>query len=245
MSKLKINYEKLHALSFLNREDIYKGKENIDYDKFSTRLGEIENDPFIGFVGSQYTEAKVRVLFLGKSNAESASKDQNKDIQINRYLRAFRESSQNFESRYREYAKQYSDKTSGAFRTWDINQYSVYFRNKTRLDVEEIAYANIVPFRYKGAPERVKINEGKRKVYEIAFNNFTNKFISITKPHQIIPLGVNLVEDAINRFINPEDLEIKISGGIFRLVGDSRMKVKGKQTLDEAIKDYEDLLLEN
>ena len=242
---MKINYEKLHELSFLNREDLYKDKENINFDYFSKRLKEKENDPFIGFVGSQYAEAKVRVLFLGKSNAESASWGQDKDIQINQYLRNFRDSSENLENRYRDYAKQYSDKSSGSFRTWNINQYPVYFRNKTRLDVEDIAYANIVPFRYIGAPERVKISEGKRKVYEIAFENFTNKFISIIQPHQIIPLGVNLVDDAINRFIRVDDLDIKISGGIFRLVRDSRMKDEGKRTLNAAIKDYEDLILEH
>ena len=65
---MKINYEKLHELSFLNRENLYKEKENINFNYFSKRLGEIENDPFIGFVGSKYAEVKVRVLFLGKSN---------------------------------------------------------------------------------------------------------------------------------------------------------------------------------
>ena len=134
---MKINYEKLHELSFLNREDLYKDKESIEFDKFSTQLREIENDPFIGFVGSKFAEAKVKVLFLGKSNAESIEpRHQNKDIRINQYLRNFRDSTENLENRYREYAKQYSDKSSGAFSTWNINQYSVYFRNRTRLDVE-------------------------------------------------------------------------------------------------------------
>ena len=65
---MKIDYRKLHELSFLNRKDLYKDKDNINFDNFSTRLGEIENDPFIGFVGSRYADAKVRVLFLGKSS---------------------------------------------------------------------------------------------------------------------------------------------------------------------------------
>ena len=242
---MKIDYRKLHELSFLNRKDLYKDKDNINFDNFSTRLGEIENDPFIGFVGSRYADAKVRVLFLGKSNAESIkSEHQDKDIRINQYLHNFRNSTENFESRYKEYARQFSDKSSGAFATWDINQYSVYFRNITRLDVEEIAYANIVPFRYIGAPERYKIIDGKRRVYEIAFESFTNKFIDIVKPHQIIPLGVNLPEDAINRFIDKKDLDIKISDGIFRLVGDSKMKDEGKRTLNNAIQDYEAKLAE-
>jgi len=241
---MKIDYRKLHELCFLNREDLYKDKESVNFDNFSTRLGEIENDPFIGFVGSRYADTKVRVLFLGKSNAESRLDHQHKDIRINEYLQNFRDSAENFESKYKEYARQFSDKSSGAFKTWDINQYSVYFRNITRLDVEEIAYANIVPFRFIGAPENYKIIEGKRRIYEIAFKSFTNKFIEIVKPHQIIPLGANLREDAINRFIDKKDLDIKISEGIFRLVGDKKMKDKGKRTLNNAIQDYEAKLAE-
>ena len=65
--------------------------------------------------------------------------------------------------------------------TWDINRFPVYFRNRTRVDIEETAYVNIVPFRYIKAPSK--------RVYEIAFNNFTNELISIIQPHQIIPLG--------------------------------------------------------
>ena len=41
---MKIDYRKLHELSFLNRKDLYKDKDNINFDNFSTRLGEIEND---------------------------------------------------------------------------------------------------------------------------------------------------------------------------------------------------------
>ena len=236
-NKLKINYEKLHALSFLNRENLYKDKFGIDYEKFSTRLGEIEKDPFIGFVGSKYSEAKVRVLFLGKSNAESKPKDQDKDILINQYLKQLRDSPGNFEQRYREYAKQYSDKTTGAFRTWDINRFPVYFRNRTRIDIEETAYANIVPFRYIGAPSK--------RVYKIAFNNFTNELVSIIQPHQIIPLGANLDTGIIKDYLDTGELSVKISNGISREGRDKRISDEGYRTLDQAIEDYEDLLLEN
>jgi len=241
---LKINYEKLHELSFLNRENLYKEKENINFNYFSKRLGEIENDPFIGFVGSKYAEVKVRVLFLGKSNAASAPKDQNKDIQINQYLRNFRDSSENLENRYRDYAKQYSDKSSGAFRAWKINRYSVYFRGILGLDIEETAYANIVPFRYEDAPENRSVYEG-RKIYEIAFNNFTNKLISIIKPHLIIPLGANLKKYSIDRFIDSRESEIKVSDGISRTRGDLRISELGKETLNNAIEDYEALFAGN
>lgn len=233
---MEINYERIHKLCFLNREDLYKDKQGIAYKKFSTRLREIDKNPFIGFVGRKYSETKIKVLFLGKSNAESASWGQDKDIQINEYFIRFKNSEDNLESNYRAYANQYSDKSTGAFSTWNINRYPVYFRNKTRLDVEEIAYANIVPFRYKGAPNQ--------KAYEIAFENFTNEFISIIEPNQIIPLGSNLDFNVVTKYLDV-DLNIKISNGIFRVRGDTKISEEGKQTLDVAIKDYEDLILEH
>ena len=159
------------------------------------------------------------------------------EILINQYLKQLRDSSGNFEQRYREYAKQYSDKTIGAFRTWDINRFPVYFRNRTRIDIEETAYANIVPFRYIGAPSK--------RVYEIAFNNFTNELVSIIQPHQIIPLGANLDTGIIKDYLDTGELSVKISNGISREGRDKRISDEGYRTLDQAIEDYEDLLLEN
>ena len=49
---------------------------------------------------SSFVHSELRVLFLGKSNAESIkSEHQNKDIRINQYLHNFRNSTENFESR--------------------------------------------------------------------------------------------------------------------------------------------------
>ena len=48
-------------------------------------------------------------------------------------------------------------------------------------DIKNIAYINIVPYRYKGAPTK--------SIYKIAWDNFTNKLLNIINPDLIIPLG--------------------------------------------------------
>ena len=53
--------------------------------------------------------------------------------------------------------------------------------DKTNLDLDQISYADAVPFRYKGKPQV--------PVFEIAYNNFTENLINLYKPHQIVPLG--------------------------------------------------------
>ena len=232
----KIDYKKLHELCFLERDKIYKINESNHFENFSTRLGDLENDPFIGFVGNKYESAKVKVLFLGKSNAESAIKLQNKDKLINRNFKEFKNCKKDFSLRYRGYANQYSDNISGAFWDWGITRFPDYFRSKVGLDIEEIAYANIVPFRYKKAPNT--------KVYKIAFKMFTNKLISIIAPNQIIPLGSNLDSNIINKFIDDAHIPLKISKGISTEGRDKRIALEGYRTLDLAINDYRELIME-
>ena len=58
-----------------------------------------------------------------------------------------------------------------------------YFLDNANLDIHKVAYANSVPFRYKGKPTA--------GAFKIAFENFTNEIISIFKPDIIIPLGIN------------------------------------------------------
>ena len=233
-NKNKINYQKLHELCFLERDKLYEINESNNFINFSTRLGDIENDPFIGFVGSMYSSAKVKVLFLGKSNAESALKLQDKDKLINCSFKKFKNCDRDFSLNYRDYAKQYSDEISGAFWDWGITQFPNYFRNHVGLDIEEIAYANIVPYRYKGAPNI--------EVYRIAFKMFTNKLISIIAPDQIIPLGANLDSNIINRFINDVQMPLKISKGISREGRDKRISEEGFRTLNLAINNYRKLI---
>ncbi len=232
----KINYKELHELCFLERDELYKINKSNYLINFSTRLGDLENDPFIGFVGSMYENAKVKVLFLGKSNAESAIKLHDKDKLINNSFKKFKNCDRDFSLNYRDYAKQYSDKISGAFWDWGITRFPNYFRDEIGLDIEEIAYANIVPYRYKKAPNT--------EVYRIAFKMFTNKLISIIAPNQIIPLGANLDSNIINKFINDIQMPLKISKGISREGRDKRIAIEGYRTLDLAINDYRKLITE-
>ena len=215
-----MNYEVLHELAFLKRDDILKNQTGINFQKFSNRLGEIEQDPFIGFIGEAFENEEVKVLFLGKSNAESAPEHHEIDKQINSALQTFKNSQNN----YRTYANKYLN----AMPRWNIMRFVTEFRNQTGLKLNQIAYANIVPWRYKGSPNNV--------TYEAGFKYFTNKFIDAIKPNLIIPLGSNL-ETIIKKYLHIEN-EIHISNGINRTGRDRRIAEEGWQTISEAVDDY-------
>ena len=67
MEKNKI--DQLHKLSFLKRNELYTSF----LDNFSINLGEIENNPFLGYVGKEYSNASKKLCFVGKSGAESTN----------------------------------------------------------------------------------------------------------------------------------------------------------------------------
>ena len=117
---------------------------------------------------------------------------------------------------------------------WKIYQNFVrYFLENTNLDLDQISYANAVPFRYKGKP--------LISVFEIAYNNFTENLINIYKPHLIVPLGTN-DEALIKRFCNKKTIkDIVISNGIRRTNGDNYRDEIGEKMLDEAITQYSKL----
>lgn len=219
-----MNYETLHKLAFLKRDEILKNHTGINFEKFSNRLGEIEQDPFIGFVGKDYENEEVRVLFLGKSNAPSTSKHHEIDRQINSALQTFKNSQNN----YRAYANKYLE----AMPRWDIMQFVNEFRNQTDLKLNQIAYANIVPWRYDGQPTK--------PTYKLGFKYFTNRFIEAIEPNLIIPLGARL-KPVIKEYLYAEN-EINISNGInrsFHFRGrDKRITEEGWQTISEAVDDY-------
>jgi len=218
-----MDYKSLQQLSFLKRDIIYSNKPRIRMEKFSNRLGSIEQDPFIGFVGKDYGQTNGRILFLGKSNAES--KHEVIDRQINASLQHFKSADENKEYFYRQYANKYLE----AMPRWNISRFVNEFRNLTGLKLNQIAYANIVPFRYKGAPNN--------SAYKIAFEHFTNLFIETIKPNQIIPLGVHL-DDVIKKYLI-SDQDILISKGINRKGRDKTIAEIGWQTIYEAEQDYD------
>ena len=55
--------DKMHQLSLLKRDDIFATK--LGY-KFSDKLGKVEQDTFIGFVGNNYFKSKLKICFLRK-----------------------------------------------------------------------------------------------------------------------------------------------------------------------------------
>ena len=215
-----MNYEALHELAFLKRDDILKNHTGINFEKFSNRLGEIEQDPFIGFIGEDFENEAVKVLFLGKSNAESAPEHHEIDRQINSALQTFKNSQNN----YRAYANKYLE----AMPRWNIMRFVTEFRNQTGLKLNQIAYANIVPWRYHKAPNNA--------TYELGFKYFTNQFIDAIEPNLIIPLGAHL-KPVIKKYLYAEN-GIHISNGINRTGRDRRIAEEGWQTISEAVDDY-------
>tara|TARA_B110000008_G_C16920490_1_gene544530 strand:+ start:664 stop:1533 length:870 start_codon:yes stop_codon:yes gene_type:complete len=215
-----MDYKLLHELAFLKRDNIFKHQDGINFDKFSNRLGEVEQDPFIGFAGEDYEKEEVKVLFLGKSNAESAIDHHIIDRQINSALNSFRD----LKSNYRSYANKYLE----AMPRWNIMRFVTEFRNQTGLKLNQIAYANIVPWRYIGAPNNA--------TYRVAFQYFTNQLIEAINPDLIIPLGSKL-EKVIDKNLNTNN-NIYISEGINREGRDKRIADSGWRTLAEAVADY-------
>ena len=199
-SKIEEGYYSENEIPEFN--DSLKIRSNFMYDqgdylldRFSNRLGDVDKDPFIGYFGNEYELQKKKVMFLGRSNAESAAWGQDDDRQINKALRIFRDCADDHAEYYRNYADEYVQ----AMDKWSIYQNFVkYFLDNTNLDIHKVAYANIVPFRYKKRPTT--------GAFEIAFENFTNEIISIFKPDIIIPLGIN-DERLLKRFLPTEQLD--------------------------------------
>ena len=223
---------RLHKLCFLDRDNLFKRTVNNVYllERFSNRLDDIDKDPFIGYFGNEYEEQKKKVMFLGRSNAESAEWGHDDDKKINNSFRIFKNSDLDLEKNYRNYADKYLD----AMPKWNIYKNFVkYFLDNTNLDINKIAYANSVPFRYKGKPTT--------GAFKIAFANFTTELISLFKPNIIVPLGIN-DEFLLQRFLPAELLEsIKVCKGIKRTNGDNFRDSIGQELLDEAIEEYNNL----
>lgn len=222
-----MDYKKLQKLSLLSRDIMLNEQPGVRLEKFSDRLGSIEQDPFIGFIGSDYEQTQCRVLFLGKSNAQSAPEHNIIDRQINASLQSFKNADENLENFYRLYANNYLE----AMPRWNISRFVNEFRNLTGLSLNQVAYANIVPYRYIDAPNNA--------AYKASFQEFTNPLIEIIQPNLIIPLGATL-KDVIEKYlISARD--ILVSQGINREGRDKRIAEAGWQTIFNAVEDYEEI----
>ena len=203
----------MHRLSLLQRDILFDPK--LEY-KFSEKLGKVEQDPFIGYVGDNYFKSKIRVCFLGKANAET--KNPQYDLLINESLLAFRRAKK--KSRPQTYAK-YRELYADIIPSWDIFRYPKQFLDSLGWNLTDIAYANIVPFRYQHKTI-------SKRVYEISFRNFTNTFLAATAPDVIIPLGKDL-KDTIKMHCS---VKAEILPGVERVTGDKRIIPESEEYLN-------------
>ena len=231
-NKTLFDFKKLQKLCFINRDEYFDITENNVYllERFSNRLGDSEKDPFVGFIGSNYGNCNTRVLFLGRSGAESdESLGFVSDEAIYEKFKVFKNAKQDIKKHYRKYA----DQIFAGIVDWRIYQFPKYFLDHTGLTMNDTAYANILPYRYKGAP-----TVGACK---IAFKCFTNEFISIVKPNLIVPLGANLGSTVV-RFV--KNFNGKITNGISRTNGDRYIDEQGYKSLNNAINDFNRLSMQ-
>lgn len=193
---------RMRRLSMLKRDELFELNSGLN---FSNNLGEMEQDPFIGYVGRNYFAAQIKICFLGKSNAES-NKFQAQDRDINTKLVAFRNASiAKSKTAYENYRLCYEK----IIPEWKIGKYPAYLLEKLGMSFLDISYANIVPFRY--------VKEPPQTVYGISFENFTTEFLDIVSPDIVVPLGKRLHKIIKKHYQFPE----KVEYGITRTIGDS------------------------
>lgn len=189
-------------LTSIKRDNIFP---TLDYDKFSNNLGEIEKDPFLGYIGKNFNNNKLKICFVGKANAES-KRFRTIDIKINNIYNKFKLSKEDYlSSSYLEYKNVY-EKLIPQWKIFKLLEEVMFGLQK---EIFDISYANIVPFRYKGNPSI--------KVYKTSFYYYTNKFLNIIEPDIIIPLGKDL-KNIFNRFYEGSAF---ICDGIERVNGDN------------------------
>ena len=217
--------DKMHQLSLLKRDALFDPKAGY---KFSDKLGDVEQDPFIGFVGKNYFESKLRVCFLGKANAET--KNPQYDLRINKSLLAFRSAQEKSRSNlYSKYCELYKD----IIPTWNIYRYPKQFLESLGWRLNDITYANVVPFRYKGDPTK--------KVYETSFQYFTGTFLEAISPDIIIPLGEYLHE-TIEKHSSVSATVLK---GVERVQQDNRTLPRSEEYLNAIAEWVKQRLAEN
>ena len=210
---------KLHKLSFLNRDEVFKNS-SVNMDKFSNNLGKIEKDPFIGYIGKDYFKSASKICFLGKSNAES-KKFNDFDIETNKSLEIFRNSKS--KDRINSYS-QYCERYKRVMPKWQIFKIPFSIMNKLSINIDDISYANILPWRYKGDPSKNKT------ISKIAWENFTNEFLSIVSPKFIIPLGKYLDINNIEKYYFGNAI---LFDGIERHIGDTKITELADKQIEE------------
>lgn len=194
----KIN--KLHQMSTLNRSTLFDGY----LDKFSNNLGEAENHPFLGYVGTNYFSSQLKICFVGKAGGESRFLTA-ADALMDKKFVEFKDSS--IAERKKAF-RDYQQVIQGHIQSWNVYRIPEYLNGLLGQGVHDIAYINIVPFRYKGAPIK--------SVYRVAWDTFTNRVFSVLNPHYIVPLGKRLHEEVFSNYNG----NAEVTNGITRTNGD-------------------------
>lgn len=215
----KIN--KLHELSFLRRDDIYA-----DFmDQLSTELGKIENNPFIGYVGNRYFKKYPKICYLGKAGGKSSSLS-NCDRQMDKKLVKFRDSS--VDERLQAFSE-YQGEICKFMPKWKFYPIPDHLNSKLNKKIDDIAYVNIIPFRYDFGNKKPSI-----ALYQIAWNAFTNKFLEIIKPDYIIPIGKGVEIQVIKNYsgckkIITNGISCSINSISFHKDAKKQMKILAKE----------------
>ena len=223
----------LQKLCFLDRDKVYGESKNEKrlLDGFSTRLGDVERDPFIGFIGRRYFNSKIKVLVIGRANAQSSPEHRQDDLLINSIFKNFKLAVDDCERE--KHFDAYMESYLAAMPKWRIFQNFIsYFLDRAGLELGDVSFVNAVPFRYG---DGVKSRPTTRH-YEVAFQEFTNKFISLISPDLILPLGKN-DDRTIARYLKVID-QPKILNGVKRTNGDRYVCNDGLKDLDEAVQVY-------
>ena len=102
----KIDFKELHKLCFISKKEIYnstyqeKGKTKHLLDKFSTRLGKIDEMPFIGYIGTNYSNHSTQIVFVSRAEIDSTNEDDELYTNLYESFMQFKNSTSNLESTY-------------------------------------------------------------------------------------------------------------------------------------------------
>ena len=180
----KIDFKELHKLCFTNKKESYnstfqrKGKTRNLLNEFSARLGKVDEMPFIGYIGTNYSARSTQILFLSRAEIDSTNKDDGLYENLYKSFLQFKNSDSNLESSYRQYADSYKEIICNS----RCSSYLNYIFKETDLTIDDIAFVNVVPFKCLDCPSK--------KLYKHSIKNFTSRFFNIVQADLIQPFGL-------------------------------------------------------
>ncbi|MDB9826459.1 hypothetical protein OAC39_01355 [Gammaproteobacteria bacterium] len=184
----KVDFKELHNLCFISKKEIYnstyqeKGKTKHLLDKFSSRLGEIDEMPFIGYVGTNYSNHSTQIVFVSRAEIDSTNEDDELYANLYESFMQFKNSASNLESAYRQYADSYKEHILNS----SCSSYLNHFFKETDLTIDDVAFVNAVPFKCLDNPSK--------KLYKPSIKDFTSRFFNIVQADWIQPFGLNDVQ---------------------------------------------------